>query len=81
MAWTKEEKEVIRIQEQRTKEISDEFQAFRREIERQTQDTRREHESEIKVLKAEVAILKHFLFAIILAVIGAAIVAAVSYKK
>lgn len=70
MAWTKEEKEVFKGQ-------TDLIERLRTQLE----TTQREHESEIKVLKAEVAILKHFLFAIILAVIGAAIVAAVGLKK
>jgi 3-dehydroquinate dehydratase len=81
MAWTKDEKEMIKAQEERIDKLRDEVRVLQLNHEQKIQDTRREHEGEIKVLKAEVAILKHFLFAIILAVIGAAIVAALSLKK
>lgn len=70
MAWTKDEKEISKKQAEQIESLRNQYQ-----------ETKREHEGEIKVLKAEVAILKHFLFAIILAVIGAAIVAAVGLKK
>ena len=70
MPWTKDEKETVKV-------LTDRLEALKN----QHEETKREHEGEIKVLKAEVAILKHFLFAIILAVIGAALVAAVGLKK